>query len=236
MKNYRRIRCYGNYYEPERFQNHGLRGWWIRVLNAVRFWLECKVVFHVLKVDMDKLGDLVDKKKVVDQFTADVEAEKAQQFRESRRPSVPTTGSAEGHLKEIRKPGAVTHPSVLTEQTLKRYAADPRSRRYALGRNSYTIMEAEPTTPQEIAHVPERSQAGESSVSRKEGAGTTVNFVPPKRYARPVHPEYAGSPESENRRIAAEDNPATVAERLSSGARAREDAPEVEKHQRRFVP
>lgn len=185
MKNLHRIRFYSKQIDPEIFKNKGWRGWWIRVLNRVRFWIECRVIYHVMVHQAGVLGkDVVDVNAAITAFEQEEKQEAARlSFKQtrSRATSVPTGGSIEHHLKATKK---VEHPSQTTERILERYAADPRTQRYAWSRNRHILMEAETNE-----NNPENTHGqvnAESHVSRTR-AGAEGNT----KRVRPIHPEYA---------------------------------------------
>jgi len=202
MKDLHRIRCYGKYYEPTEFKKRGWRGWWIRVLNRCRFWLECKVVYNVLRLTAQAIGEtLVDVKSVLREFESDLQTEQEHFTQPRPRMGLSSTGSAEGHLRELEKhKNALPNPREQTAQILQRYGADHRSRRYAFSRNSKIMMEAELPQPEEIITHGETVTPFQSSrrseSERQPGRKAVINPIPfagssTTGRVRPIHPEYA---------------------------------------------
>jgi hypothetical protein len=182
------IRHNENYYAPDNFKHHGVRGWWIRVLNRARFWLECKVAFHVF-VLLSK-QESVGPQNVYNSATIRSVAKETTpghvHLSEPRsKASLPTDASVEGHLKALHRRGSVEHPRDITARAMARYAADPNTRRYAFGRNHRIMMEAETETQETEANGKEESGAQPESHSESPRPARGQGWV------RPVHPEYA---------------------------------------------
>jgi hypothetical protein len=124
------VRVYGMTYTPDFFKKYGWRGWWVRVLNAIRYHAELRCRYHALTI----LGKV---------SGADPEYLEAQmQMEERQAPSL---------LREIFRPSTATStPSVeppLTEKTVtaqfSRYTAQGRSRRYRGARRTFSLYESE---------------------------------------------------------------------------------------------
>lgn len=215
MKGVRFIRCYGAKFSPEDFKGKGLRGWWIRVLNSLRFYLECRVIYHVLRFQSEKFGDLVDRNAVMQMYEDDVQATKTHIKQERPRQTSATNASVEGHIKEMHRQGAHESPREQTARILERYAADPRSRRYASARGRYVIQEAESTV---TAHAAEVSSEKESQHVRTES----------ERKGRILPINDALAAELNKSQI----DYARAAERLQSAEQIRLSAEAAEEHQR----
>jgi hypothetical protein len=229
VKNLHWIRCYGKQFNPEDFKGRGLRGWWVRVLNRLRFLLERRVVCHTLiLLASDTVGDLADHNAIVNEVERDTQPKRTR-FAERRvRFTVPSTGSIDGHRQLLKDPGRIENPKETTERVMQNYAADPRQRRYAMGRTERIMMEAET-----INEVVDNGQTEQSASS-----GTDESSSPAYRAgrARPVHPEYA----AENLRIEEDstDEPETDIEaerRSSQRSNYRSVASAVKEHQRRIL-
>lgn len=233
MENLYRIRYYGKRYDPYELKTKGWRGWWIWLLNEVRFRVELRVMRQVLIFQAKKLGDLADLNAAMETFESDVQPMRQHiKDRPMLKTDPPFTGSVQGHLKEMRKPGRVQSLSDITARTMNNYAAGPRQRRYVMNRAHRVMMEAETlgeTTHGQDTDVPSESP---SSSDRSEPAFRLGK-------ARPVHPEYGASILTTEAELSPEDGEAEdplAAERVAG---AREDyyrfANAAEEHQRSIL-
>lgn len=233
MQGLYQIRCYGKYYDPDEFKTRGWRGWWVGVLNRARYWLECKVVFHVLKIKAQPLGnDLVDMSAVIDRFEQDAKQERMHFKQQRPRMVLSTNASLDGHLRNLHKPNSVENPRDVTARIMDRYAADPRTKRYAFGRNRRMVMEAE-STIQEIQTHGEETKSVQPINGReksRQATGRVRSTIPPE-YAEEDFSGFVG--DIEDGTTHEPDDPSLVAERLgSTSERAREAAAAATEHQR----
>ena len=228
MKNLHQIRCYGKRYEPSSFEKKGWRGWWIRTLNWLRFSIERRVVYHVLVLQAGRLGDLADLNAVIESFESDVKTSRQRFTQPLPKFDPPSTGSVEGHLKELRKSKSVESIRETTERMMQIYASDPRQRRYGLGRGSRMMMEAETIHEVTNAKTDESAQSG----GRSEVAGQAFK----SGRVRPIHPEYSAT--FFNDEDGVEESDADVAESATARDRLRANtsaAQAATEHQRRVL-
>jgi cell division protein YceG involved in septum cleavage len=172
MRNIRFINCNGRLIDPKEFRGQGIRGWWIRVLNVVRAWLERKVIYHVTYLEGGGEHFVFHYQK--DDVPLDTTTR--EHFTQARpKPTIPTGGSIEGHLKTLRKRGVVENPRDITARVMARYAANPRARNYAFGRGHRIMMEAEEEPNNVEGYIaPETVSVPEES---KEGSRVTKNRI-----------------------------------------------------------
>lgn len=218
MKNIELIRCYGARFDPENFRGKGVRGWWIRCLNRLRFWVECRVIYHVLIMQAKRFGELADLNAVLREYQEDVQRAKETHFKQPRvKPAPPANASVEGHLKEMHRQGALESPRELTARILARYAADTRSRRYAHARGRYVIYETEETV--------DAADAAETHGEETPDVRPTVTHERKGRIL-PISPALAAELDS------TEAQSALARERLRSAEQIRESIAAAEEHQR----
>jgi hypothetical protein len=138
--------------------------------------LECRVIYHVLLFQSARFGDLVDLNAVMQTYQEDVTRAKETHFKQPRPKPLPATNaSVEGHIKEMHRQGSLESPRELTARIMDRYAADPRSRRYAAARGRYVIMEAE-ETPAAVDATETISE--ETTNDRAERKGRILHISP----------------------------------------------------------
>lgn len=142
-----RIRYYNQLFEPYLFGEknrpwkYRLRGWWIRVLNRVRLFIEFRVTYHVMLY----LGnaDGIDKariKEFVKAWKQDVREEKALlQPVLNTRPTLDDVNDLLRNIDAHRKVGRLRSAQAL----FARLMAGPREKRYAKGLSSERKAEAE---------------------------------------------------------------------------------------------
>lgn len=130
-----RVRYYSQLIEPSTFR--GLRGWWIRVLNRLRFWLESRIVRHVMlylaRADGVKGRRLGDFRK---EFDKDLKEER-QLLTKKREPiSIPKVeeltppGERAKRYNQPRKQEQVRSNEDQSDVVFARYLEDGRRRRY----------------------------------------------------------------------------------------------------------
>lgn len=122
-----RVRYYSQLIEPSYFK--GLRGWWIRVLNRIRFWIETRNAKHVLKYLSKEDGYPKQKiHELMKEFRRDL-VEERQLLSKPEVVTMPGLDEPPVGKAPQRKVGS-RHA---TEQMLERMLAGPRSKRYAKG-------------------------------------------------------------------------------------------------------
>lgn len=213
MRGIRQIRCYGSRFDPDDFKDKGWRGWWIRVLNRLRVSLEFSVIYHVLRVQAERGGDLVDLNSVLKTYQEDVAQERQTHFKQPTKFDPPINSSVEGHIKEMHRQGSLESPSDLTARILDRYAASKRSRRYANARGRYVIQEV-------------NTDPIDATETHPEEEPTHVRTAEQRGRILPISPELATELEF------TEIDVARAAERLQSVEQIRKSADAAEEHQR----
>lgn len=121
------VQYYGNSFEPSYFDQFGLRGRWVKLLNWIRFSLDCKVQYHVMRC----LGPDADMQLRV---AFDTERAKLSAFREYR-PAF-DTGIEGSYL-----PARDLTPEEASHERLRRLIPQGRSNRYAQGRRIFIVQE-----------------------------------------------------------------------------------------------
>jgi hypothetical protein len=219
------IRYYGNRYDPSEFKSKSWRGWWIWLLNEVRFRVELRVMRQVLTFQAQRLGNFVNLNAAVETFESDVREMRMHVATERVRPAMPHTGSVEGHLQELQK-RPPENPRDFTARMMTNYASEPRQRRYAVGRRHRMIMEAD--TIQEISRGETRTVSTTAPTETHQETSPAFQFG----HARPIHPEY-GAPVFEPEEDAEDD---VARERLSATRSRHYDvAHAASEHQRRVL-
>lgn len=220
-----RIRYYGHRYDPREFKVKGWRGWWIWLLNELRFKLELRVMRQVLVFQAKRLGNIVDLNAALDTFESDVRAVRQHVATTAAKPAPAHTGSVLGHTKELRQ-AKVESLRDITARVMNNYAADPRQRRYALGRRHRVMMEADTPSLQEISNAQADTESGFTHSIGQQGEPFRAGR------ARPVHPEYAAEI------LSTEAESPLAAERIQSiraASRHRDIAHATTQHQRRVL-
>jgi hypothetical protein len=130
-KQIQNIHLYGEAWTPEYFKQFGVRGWWIRFLNRLRWSLELRVNWHVMVV----LGQATDRD------LSQMQVGLQEQY-------VPTYEIKDNFGKPYAPPTSESTPRARTtaEETnrvLARFLAPSRSKRYASSRHRRPVYEAE---------------------------------------------------------------------------------------------
>jgi hypothetical protein len=131
-KQIQNIHLYGEAWTPEYFKQFGVRGWWIRLLNRLRWSLELRVNWHVMVV----LG------RATDQDLSQMRISEQQNL------YTPSYEIKENYVPPYARPQSESVPRARTtaEETnavLARLIAPSRSKRYAKSRNSRPVYEME---------------------------------------------------------------------------------------------
>lgn len=178
--NFYKIRIYGYEYDPDFFKKSGWRGWWVRVLNRLRFSLEMRCNYNAMLILSEKQG--FDTQKIARQVMQD-QQKVVDYIRKS---------------KDLQDLSAATPAQLLknsetvqerTKQTLARLTASGRSRRYRSARLTRPIYEAEVYTNESG----QRAEAGnENRAYQHSGeSGQTVDRESAKSSeSQPPEPQY----------------------------------------------
>ena len=159
MSNLLNIRLYGHEWEPAYFQHKGLRGWWLRTLNTLRYWLELKVQWHTLYILSKIAGADVDDIRA--QFKADQHKQTDTWFEER--------GAAN---LALATPHDLMHRSseaLADEQTREMLARmtelNSRARRYTHGRRRFAVYDM----PDEDHYAKANADAGTGAAAQTAG-------------------------------------------------------------------
>ena len=147
------VRYYDETFHPSRFRGKGWRGFLIRVLNWVRYWIETYVQYLVLKFDITTLDPTETSKEIVEgavtKFWADVRRERLHSYLSDPALSpeapgdLPVTGvlSRQGRY-EFRRGERLVHDfseeneparPISIEGLAQRYGTPGRESRYSMG-------------------------------------------------------------------------------------------------------
>jgi hypothetical protein len=122
-----RVRYYDKLIEPYYFKR-GIRGFWIRLLNRVRLWLEGRVAYHVMRYLADEDGlTRAQRKPFVATFHKDLKEEVAKCKLPAPSASILDDGTViVQHGRKRHELGA----RLRTERFLARFIQDSRRKRY----------------------------------------------------------------------------------------------------------
>lgn len=157
-----RIRHYHETLHPDSFAK-GVRGWWIRALNWLRWKLEVRVQRHVVKY-LIKHGQVPNAQQLLRRFEVDVREEVVRKDSTSPRllnvevPPVPSEINARSARYEAGRQRSVLDTAKTAEDVLpsrpvaisdmaSRYGSPPRQQRYAFGRRHVLLHEDGDFTP-----------------------------------------------------------------------------------------
>lgn len=126
----RDIRLFGRSWTPETFAGLGWRGWWLNVLNGLRWRLEVRVQWHAQYLLKSRLGTDVDR--LWEEWKRDLYPP-TRMFTDRDVPMHPEGAAPATVLGGVKK----------TNDTIARLIANPRSKRYANGRRRFVMYDLE---------------------------------------------------------------------------------------------
>lgn len=156
------IELYGREWEPDYFRGKGVRGWWLRLLNRLRFALELRVQWHTLYIlgriqgaDLDSLRQ---------QFEADT-AKQVDQWQVERGAYRLERASPE-ELKEVfyKQEKSVEQKTI---EMLARLTELKRARRYRSGPRTFKVYEV---ADEDFIHAQAGTDAAADAGTRRPGS------------------------------------------------------------------
>lgn len=132
--NLRDVHFFNEHWPADTFKGCGVRGWWLRLLNALRWRLELRVNWHAMHILSEK--NLVNVYQARTEWQRDHLPPPTRTFVEA--PYTATT------VQEPTPTRALVATPAETSEVISRLMANPRSRRYAHSRREYRMYDLDP--------------------------------------------------------------------------------------------